>query len=76
VKNTWLGLVCCRAAAGSGGDSAALRTIPVVSGGTKHSSRAGPGEKLWVPHPWRSSRPGWMDPWIIKQMATLIMAGE
>jgi len=20
-------------------------------------------EKLWVPHPWRHSRPGWMGPW-------------
>ena len=20
-------------------------------------------EKLWVPHPWRCSRPGWMGPW-------------
>jgi len=20
-------------------------------------------EKLWVPHPWRHSRPGWMRPW-------------
>jgi len=20
-------------------------------------------EKLWVPHPWRHSRLGWMEPW-------------
>ena len=20
-------------------------------------------EKLWVPHPWSHSRPGWMGPW-------------
>ena len=20
-------------------------------------------ERLWIPHPWRCSRPGWMGPW-------------
>jgi len=20
-------------------------------------------ERLWMPHPWRCSRPGWMGPW-------------
>ena len=20
-------------------------------------------DKLWVPHPWKCSRPGWMAPW-------------
>ena len=27
----------------------------------------GPGcpEKLWVPNPWRCSRPGWMGPWAV-----------
>ena len=26
-------------------------------------NRTGCPERLWMPHPWRHSRPGWMGPW-------------
>jgi len=37
-------------------------TLHNMSGSTIPTSANMP-EKRWMPHPWRCSRPGWMEPW-------------
>jgi len=33
-------------------------------------------EKLWVPHPWRRSRPGWMGPWAAELVGSSSVHGR